>query len=72
MRRIASIIFCFLLLLGIIFSISEVVYSSTNEKGIKEKIALLVEKQREIDIKLKEIEKLLHEVKLRVYRKTGF
>lgn len=72
MIRIAFIIFCFLLLLGIIFSINEEIYPSTKEKGIKEKIALLMEKQREIDIKLKEIERLLHEVKLRVYRETGF
>lgn len=48
-------------------------YSQSNSSSsLEDKINLASKKQEEIENKLKEVEKLVNQVRIRVYRKTGF
>lgn len=60
----------FILVTGLVVVIySEVKADSTS---LKEKINKAVERQNKIESKLEEVNKLMEQIRIRVYRKTGF
>ena len=64
----------FIILLLVMAVIILSVYNNLKASGpsINDKISLAFKKQEEINAKLKQIEELINQVRIRVYRKTGF
>ncbi|HDI46044.1 MAG TPA: hypothetical protein ENF60_01765 [Candidatus Omnitrophica bacterium] len=70
MKKILSVL-SFMVIVGIfiLFAYSKI-NAATNTLG--DKIQLALKKQDEINNKLKEVEELLNQVRIRVYRRSGF
>jgi hypothetical protein len=62
----------FILILATISAIPLVYSEIAASDSLKHKIDLAFKKQEEIENKLKEVEVLVNQVRIRVYRKTGF
>lgn len=57
---------------GVIFFLCKSFAYSINSPEITQKVERIFERQGVINAKLKEVEDLLEQIRIRVYRKTGF
>ena len=64
----------FLAIFILVTGLAVVRYSEVKADGtfLKEKINKAIEKQNKIESKLEEVNKLMEQIRIRVYRKTGF
>ena len=64
----------FLAVFILVTGLAVVIYSEVkaDRTFLKEKINKAIEKQNKIESKLEEVNKLMEQIRIRVYRKTGF
>lgn len=70
--RFWLLVFFLLLTLTLSFAFNNLKASSEKSFEFLEKIDKILENQKEIDSKLLEVENLVRQIKIRIYRKTGF